>query len=78
MYSVRVSSDIPLQSDYIPFIMIYYLFSTLFTLISFLWFITAEYYSKQTYLPNWMVKLAKIIKLIRDFLRRRLNKVILR
>ena len=38
MSSVRISSDIPNQSEYLPLITLYFLLSILYTFIGFMWF----------------------------------------
>ncbi len=35
--SLRVSSDIPIQSDYLPLITLYMILSILYTLFGFVW-----------------------------------------
>ena len=40
--SVRVANDVPIQSEYLPLISLYFLFNLTYTFISFFWFSVAE------------------------------------
>ena len=62
MISVRVSNDIPIQSEYLPLISLYFVFGILYTFISFNWFIVANVYRTGNYLPKYLKIFAKIIK----------------
>lgn len=62
--SVRVSSDIPVQSEYLPMISLYFLLSTFFTFISFNWFVAANYLKSTKNLPKWLGKCATRIKFL--------------
>ncbi|CAF0777634.1 unnamed protein product [Brachionus calyciflorus] len=46
VYSLRVSNSIPVQSDYMTYVSLYYMFSLVFNLISFTWF-TLSYQMKE-------------------------------
>ena len=37
--SLRVSSDMPIQADYLPLITIYFMMSIFYTLIGFAWYV---------------------------------------
>lgn len=45
--SVRVSNDIPVQSEYLPLISLYFFLSLLYAFASFLWFTFLEYAKSQ-------------------------------
>ena len=66
--SVRVSNDIPIQSEYLPLITLYFVLSLLFTFISFAWFVYLEYLKSQKYLPaftiNFFLSLKRKIQFI--------------
>ena len=62
MISVRVSSDIPIQSDYLPLFSLYFFFGILYTFISFNWFIIANVYRTNNYLPKYLKAFAKCLK----------------
>ena len=66
MISVRVSSDIPIQSDYLPLISLYFFFGILYTFISFNWFIIANSYKTNNYLPKYLKAFAKCLKYLSD------------
>ena len=40
--SVRVSNDIPIQSEYLPLITLYFLLSLLYAFLSYAWFVYLE------------------------------------
>ena len=62
MISVRVSSDLPIQSNYLPLISLYFSFGILYTFISFNWFIIANVYRTNNYLPKYLKMFAKCLK----------------
>jgi hypothetical protein len=63
VYSLRVSSDLPVQSQYFPVISYYFLFSILYTLLSLIWFVSANYYLTNK-LPKILSGLASILNKI--------------
>lgn len=60
--SVRVSNDIPIQSDYIPTITIYFVISIFYPFISMFWFVIRNHFEKKCYLP------VKIIRFVDFFI----------
>ena len=44
VYSLRVSSDLRVQSQYFPVISYYFLFCIMYTLLLLIWFVMANYY----------------------------------
>jgi hypothetical protein len=54
MIAIRVSSFIPIQSDYLPLISLYFFFSLLYTMISFIWFLVYEMIKSKKYQPKWL------------------------
>ena len=76
MISVRVSSDIPIQSDYLPLISLYFFFGILYTFISFSWFIIANVYRTNNYLPKYLKAFAKCLKYFNEKMLKKLaNKI---
>ncbi len=68
VYSLRISQDIPTQSEYLPMISLYFIASILFVLIAFAWFIIENYFKTNLFLPNWLLFLmTNIQKLIDKF-----------
>lgn len=57
VYSLRVAGDIPIQSEYLPLITLYFIISTVYTLISFMWFILGNYFMTNVYLPKFLIKI---------------------
>lgn len=64
IYSLRVSSDIPVQSEYLPIIGYYFIFAISFILVSFIWFITLNKFSEKKKLPKLLTKIAEAIRII--------------
>jgi hypothetical protein len=56
IYSINTSNSIPQQSDYVPAITIYYITSTIFTLIAFTWFIMENFFRSRGHLP-WLLNM---------------------
>ncbi|CAF1026896.1 unnamed protein product [Brachionus calyciflorus] len=60
IYSLRVANDIPVQSDYLPLITIYFMVSTLYSILTLIWFIIANQMLAKSKIPNFMLKLSKL------------------
>lgn len=56
--SVRISGDMPVQSDYVPTINIYFVFSIAFTMFCMMWFILCNQYMSNSKMPFFLLKLA--------------------
>jgi hypothetical protein len=54
VYSVRVSSDIPAQSEYLPIIGYYFIFVITFILVDFLWFIVLNFFADTKHIPKYL------------------------
>ena len=59
---LRISGEIPVQSDYLPLITLYILLSILYTFAGFTWFIIANKLSKKHRLPGFLSKIAYVVK----------------
>ena len=59
---LRISGEIPVQSDYLPLITLYILLSILYTFAGFTWFIIANELSKKHRLPGFLLKIAYVVK----------------
>jgi hypothetical protein len=64
VYSLRVATDLPVQSQYFPVISYYFLFSLFYTLISMIWFVMANYYMTKNKTPFLLDKLADLLSKI--------------
>lgn len=62
--SVRVSGDIPVQSDYLPLISLFFFLSILYTFISFIWFVIAENLKIKKYMPVFIQIIANQIQIL--------------
>ena len=58
--SVRASNDLPVQSDYLPLISLYFFLSITFTFISFNWFVFINNIRTETRLPKFFTNIIKI------------------
>ncbi len=54
MYAVRMSSQVPVQSKYIPPVMFYFIFSQIFTLLALAWFSADFALRTSNYIPGFM------------------------
>ena len=54
VYSLRVSSDIPVQSEYLPTISYYFIFVITFILIDLFWFIILNFFNDRKKIPRPM------------------------
>ena len=61
MIAVRSAGDLPIISDYMPLINVYFFLSQLYTFISFAWFATCNYYKSIGLLPKLLQTLAKLL-----------------
>lgn len=62
VYSLRIASDIPVQSDFLPKISIYFIISIIYALISMLWFIFCNHFTTKNKMPFFLYKLASILQ----------------
>jgi hypothetical protein len=69
VYSINTSNAIPMQSEILPAITVYYILSSLFTLTSFSWFILDNFFRSRLYLPNALRLHASFMKKIDDLIR---------
>ena len=60
--SVRVASDIPVQSEYFPLISLYFFLSLLYTFVSFVWFVVANALRTKNYLPKFLNRLLSLTR----------------
>ena len=61
VYSVRISSDIPIQSEYLPLISLYFFLSILFTFIAMLWFIILNRFATNKTMPKLFMVVAEFM-----------------
>jgi hypothetical protein len=54
VYMLRISSEIPVQSEYLPIIGYYFIFVITFILIDFIWFIILNYFADTQQLPKYL------------------------
>jgi hypothetical protein len=52
VYSLRIASDIPTQSEYLPSITLYFLLSTSYVLLALSWFICENFFRSNSFLPK--------------------------
>jgi hypothetical protein len=51
IFSLSTSNSIPMQSEYLPAVTIYYILSTLATFVSFSWFVVENFFRGHKWLP---------------------------
>lgn len=62
VYSLRIAGDIPVQSEYLPYILIYFIFSILHTLLSMFWFVLLNLFQTKNYVPKFLIVFASILE----------------
>jgi hypothetical protein len=51
IFSLSTSSSIPMQSEYLPAVTVFYILSTLSTFVSFSWFVVENFFRSHKWLP---------------------------
>ena len=64
VYSLRIATDLPLQSEYLPKISWYFITSITFNLISMLWFVYQERCRSKSEIPTWLGYFGEKLKLL--------------
>ena len=62
VYSLRISSDMPVESNFVPMVTLYFILGISYTFLSFIWFIIANEFLTKNYLPRYLVLVASVIK----------------
>ena len=62
IYGLRVGSDLPIQSDYLPTISVYYIASLLFAVLEMFWFYFFNRMQTSNSIPIFLKKLVTILK----------------
>ena len=62
IYSLRVSSDMPTQSQYLPMVTLYFLLGITYTFMAYMWFILANEYQTKGKMPQVLVSFAPYVK----------------
>ena len=61
VYALRVSTDLPVQSEFIPFITVYYIASIFLTFLSMIWFCFLNRMQTKNHIPLLLRKLAILV-----------------
>jgi hypothetical protein len=61
--ALKVSAEMPIQSDHLPLITYYFFLSLLYSLISFGWFFLMERFKTKRHLPAFLVKSINWLKI---------------
>lgn len=64
VYSLRIASDIPVQSDFLPKISIYFILSIIYAQLAMIWFILCNRFTTQGKLPMYLDMFGDKLKLI--------------
>ena len=62
VYSLRISTDLPVQSDYIPKITAYFVFSIAINLLVMLWYVQRNHFIAKGEMPAWLSAFAVLMK----------------
>ncbi|CAF0777651.1 unnamed protein product [Brachionus calyciflorus] len=62
MNLVRASSDIPVQSDYLPYMTLYFIFCHIYNILSLTFFTIESFLLSKGYLPKWLMFLCTKIR----------------
>jgi hypothetical protein len=68
--SLRISNDIPIQSDYLPLITTYFLMSIVYTLTGLVWFVLLENFTKKKKLPWILLRITTSVNKMMIYMRR--------
>ena len=52
--SMRVASDMPIHSEYLPLISLYFMLGMFYTFLAFNWFVAANFCRTKNYLPKFL------------------------
>ena len=66
--ALTFNNFLPVQSTYVPLIIIYFVCSILCTFFSFTWFIIHKYLSDKGSMPKWLETVASIVKIVFFFI----------
>ena len=64
--SVRAAGDLPIISDYMPLIGLYFLLSMFYTFLSLIWFAACNSLRTSSSLPKFVKRLALLIKRVKQ------------
>ena len=62
IYSLRVSSDMPTQSQYLPMVTLFYMLGISYTLLALTWFILVNEWQTKSSMPKWLNCLAVCVQ----------------
>jgi hypothetical protein len=60
--ALKVSDDMPIQSDHLPLITYYFFLSLLYSLISFVWFFVVDRLKSVKHVPSFILKLNALLE----------------
>lgn len=59
---VRIASDISIQSEFIPLINVYFIFSMVFTLVSMIWYVILNSFATKRTMPRFLIRFAELLE----------------
>ena len=62
VYSLRVATDMPVESNFLPMVTLVFVFSTTYTFLSMIWFIIANEFVTKNNIPKCLIVFACGIK----------------
>lgn len=77
VYAVRTSGDLPIQSDFLPLISLYFVITMGITLLTILWFFLCNYMITRKTMPRFLIRFSRNLYRIFKFnwLKRCFNKL---
>lgn len=75
VYSIRISSDMPVESEYLPLVTLYFMLCIMNTFLAFNWFLIANKFLAKSKTPKLLTCLALRIRsvFILNFIKRKTN-----
>ena len=64
VYSLRIASDMPVESNFVPMVTLYFVLGISYTFLSLVWFIIANHFIAKNALPNFLTEFASFLKRI--------------
>ena len=59
---VRIAGDISIQSEFIPLVNVYFLFSMVFTLVSMVWYVVSNSFATKRNMPKPLIRFVQLLE----------------
>ena len=64
VYALKINGEMPTQSEFVPLVSVYFIVATIYTLVSLIWFVTANFFVIKSNIPKPLVFVAEKIQFI--------------